>query len=269
MLGDSVPFGAGVEDDQTYPYYLAKKTSLKVINGGVPSYSLRQAFKRWEDDFAHIKPKIVTLHSSNDVSLLTHYKDTWTPKTTWEYHGPVRIPAFVNIALFHYSSSLIKKLRHYQSLMKKPKSEASDLSFGSPVSDDTRLMFLEKMAETIDKAIQYSLKTRAILVLIPINPMYYMIEAEKNTSVVVKHKNDQSFFNIIERVCRDLNMLMMRQANVYPHVYFFDVLTQMDTLDRNILYLDFIHHTPAGNEVFEIFFDNFLKDSGLKEKPAA
>src|SRR5690348_8159662 len=51
VLGDSVPFGAGVGDDSTFSVRLQEKLDRQgyryfVLNAGVPSYNLRQSLDR-------------------------------------------------------------------------------------------------------------------------------------------------------------------------------------------------------------------------------
>src|SRR5262249_25311936 len=87
-LGDSVPFGAGVRDEETYPSSLAaklaaSKADVGVLNAGVASYNLRQSFDRLRKDvFAHYPSNrilLVTVEAANDISLLTYYGSNWDP----------------------------------------------------------------------------------------------------------------------------------------------------------------------------------------------
>ena len=46
-----------------------------------------------------------------------------------------------------------------------------------------------------------------------------------------------------------------------PGVYFFDMRPVMDSQDRDMLYVDFIHHTPEGNRlVADTLFEFLMKD---------
>lgn len=44
MLGDSFIFGIGLNENQTVPYYLREFSGLKVVNAGVPNYSVDNAY---------------------------------------------------------------------------------------------------------------------------------------------------------------------------------------------------------------------------------
>jgi hypothetical protein len=89
-LGDSVPFGAGVRDDETYPAILDTLvgpafSGMRVLNAGVSSYNIRQSFDRLQYDvLKHYEKqvRVVTLQAANDVSLLTWYRQAWTPEVT-------------------------------------------------------------------------------------------------------------------------------------------------------------------------------------------
>jgi hypothetical protein len=90
--GDSVPFGAGVRDNETYSSYLAQSLAREglmvgVINAGVPSYNLRQSFDRLHTDVLDQSLSsriiVVTLEAANDISLVSHYKEDWNPDRTW------------------------------------------------------------------------------------------------------------------------------------------------------------------------------------------
>ena len=72
-LGDSVPYGHGLRDEQTYPFELSRLmkeagSPLAVINAGVQSYNLQQSIEHfYRDAMAHYRPVVVTLQTANDV----------------------------------------------------------------------------------------------------------------------------------------------------------------------------------------------------------
>lgn len=77
-LGDSVPFGQGVRDTQTYPALLG------ALNAGVSSYNIRQSLDRYEIDVlgqGYKAPRAVTIHAANDVSLFLELGPRWTPES--------------------------------------------------------------------------------------------------------------------------------------------------------------------------------------------
>ncbi|MDP2964825.1 MAG: SGNH/GDSL hydrolase family protein [Pelolinea sp.] len=85
-LGDSVPFGAGIGNKDTYLFYLAQNLTSEgfkyyVINAGVPSYNLRQSFDRLKFDiYNHVDEedvKVITIQAANDISLPWSWKIFW------------------------------------------------------------------------------------------------------------------------------------------------------------------------------------------------
>ena len=56
FLGDSIPFGWGVNAEDSFPYILNKyNRKLSVINAALPSYSLAQAVERYKKEFKDLK----------------------------------------------------------------------------------------------------------------------------------------------------------------------------------------------------------------------
>src|SRR5262249_19311704 len=89
VLGESVPVGYVTSDDDTYPDLLDRlfrdhHRAERVVNAGVPSYNFRQALDRYRIDVRpRYKPEVVVLQAANDISLLTEYRERWTPDVTW------------------------------------------------------------------------------------------------------------------------------------------------------------------------------------------
>lgn len=69
VIGDSVAFGLGVNDDETVSYYLSQKLKkYQVLNLAVPGYSIDQYYLTLKRHISKTKPKliIVVLFSGND-----------------------------------------------------------------------------------------------------------------------------------------------------------------------------------------------------------
>ena len=89
VLGDSVTFGVGVSENETYPYFLErqlKKNGIKDIlvhNAGVSGYGVDQEFLYLRDDILpRIKPDLVVwsinvndVYDSNSACLFTKKRD--------------------------------------------------------------------------------------------------------------------------------------------------------------------------------------------------
>ena len=66
-LGDSITFGWGVAEEESYPRVMEREmnrgagTPWQVINGGVPGYDLERVLGRMERDMLALRPDLVTL----------------------------------------------------------------------------------------------------------------------------------------------------------------------------------------------------------------
>ena len=118
-LGDSKSFGVGARDEETYAYYIGQRlekdgSPIRAVNGGVPSYNMRQVLDRFKIDvLPNYNPKIVILQGAfNDISLLTYYRENWNPDRTWadirfaEFTEP--LPGFQKIATMYYFNRAIE-----------------------------------------------------------------------------------------------------------------------------------------------------------------
>lgn len=68
VIGDSITFGYGVNDEETVPANLQKLTSdYRVINAGVAGYNLSQEMAVWTEKIAPLNPEVLV--------LITHFND--------------------------------------------------------------------------------------------------------------------------------------------------------------------------------------------------
>jgi|GEM_PF-6371528 len=72
MLGDSMVFGIGLNDDETISYYLEEISGAKVINAGVPGYSIDNAYVALQK-YDPEKITIVGFFLANDVTDLKNH----------------------------------------------------------------------------------------------------------------------------------------------------------------------------------------------------
>ena len=173
-LGDSVPFGAGIGNDATYPYFLAQTLSndglrYYVINAGVPSYNYLQSFDRLENEVMQNvnkeKIRVVTLQAANDISLFLYYRENWAPDITW---ADVRF----NIKPFPFSN--FSAISYYLSqLISQPKGVDKEFSAD---------LMLETLEHTLTSELEnlFNIKNDLVVVLLPVNPFYYQTKNIKN-----------------------------------------------------------------------------------------
>ncbi len=265
-LGDSVPFGAGIGNEVTYPAFLAETLAAKgyryyVINAGVPSYNLKQSFEKLKIEvFSHVKPsnvQVVTVQAANDVSLLTYYRENWTTDLTW---ADVRfnitpVPFSKYLAISHYLSQWLSH----------PKGSLADYD-PSIMLAALRQLLMEEMANLKRENDQIS------VILLPINPFYYQIEnTDRSTSLNrwEQYGAPQSgLVNTWDVLIRDFNDVLVDVSNQWEHVYFLDVRILMDQMEREGLYEDYIHLTETGSKLQAEFVTQFMEENRLIEGSA-
>jgi hypothetical protein len=84
VLGDSVTFGAGVADDETFAHLLGRR-GLTVANFGVPGWGIDQSLLRFEREGAAFRPTVVALNvclanDLADIMLASYLYDPQWPK---------------------------------------------------------------------------------------------------------------------------------------------------------------------------------------------
>ncbi len=269
--GDSVPFGAGVKDDETYCSYLARLLPANglacgVLNAGVPSYNLRQTFDRIRLD---VLPRVragrtvvVVVEAANDISLLTHYKDDWTPDRTWAdarwSASWVGRPLIQKIALVFYLTALHDGERSgaapAQTQPERPATDAKTDRSGEALDNvravlRTELAFLQGRSVTV--------------VLLPINPFYYQTAGRDKNRALRNWEKMRQYVEGWDRLLARYNDVLADTSREFPNAYFFDTRPIMDGLDRDAMYLDYIHHSPLGNQVRARALLDFLMEHRL------
>jgi hypothetical protein len=258
MLGDSVPFGSGVHDTKTYPYHLSREYGLKVINGGVPSYTYWQSLARWKKDFGHLNPKIVTFQATNDLPLVTHFQDKWYPKITWlDYRWPrqatLKKHALRKSALFHYVATAFDR------------NQSADFDEKHhPLTGEIRKNFFAHISTSIDEIAAHGVQKDAAVILVASNPFWYTDKLEKNAALQWT-KDVAAGFKTGFEPYQAINSLLKHKAEQYDNVYFFDIQTLMNRMNRAELFHDPIHHNDHGNRVFARLLYEFMQKHGLLE----
>jgi len=67
-FGDSLTYGTGAKDDESYPMVLQELTGLKVINVGIPGEESKSGLSRLPEVLEQYKPQLLILcHGGNDL----------------------------------------------------------------------------------------------------------------------------------------------------------------------------------------------------------
>jgi hypothetical protein len=244
-LGDSVPFGAGVSDEETYGSCLdtllqQEGASLRVINAGVPSYNYRQSIDRFKIDVLHHhKPVIVTLQAANDMSLLTYYRDRWNPDLTWadvrmSGHWAQR-PGIQKCALFYYCAKALG-----------PREAIPGIIAPGTGSCHTGPM-LSNVKNELSSFGRFCRDQSITLILMPVDPFYYQTWHLERNATLSRWKDSGEFIQLWQPVAADINGMLSQIAREDSSIYFFDTRKLLDSEDRDLMYVDHIHYSPEGN----------------------
>jgi lysophospholipase L1-like esterase len=269
--GDSVPFGAGVKDHETYSSYLAQLLPANgwaggVLNAGVPSYNLRQTFDRIRLDVLPRVPSarivVVVIEAANDVSLLTYYKEGWTPDRTW---ADVRWsaswltwPQFQKVALVFYSAELGGRDR---SAAVPPQAPIVKSFPGAP--DDKSGKALDNVRKVLRTELAFLRDHSIPVVLLPINPFYYQTAGRDKNPTLRNWVKMRQYVEDWDGWIAQYNDVLAGTSKEFPNAYFFDMRPVMDAFDRDAMYLDFLHHSPLGNQIQATALLDFLIKRGL------
>ena len=239
FLGDSVPFGWGVDGAYSVPslcYDMLKKNFPErygVINVAIPSYSLYQAIQRYEIEIRGKYPvKVVILQTYDPVTQFVIWGRKWNERMSWtsgntllatknilgEYN---RGASFLNkySMLFHMFITRILPQRGMSSHLKLTDQAAFDLF------EKENLSLLESFYQLLQK-------DHATLVLVPMNPM------RQHPSCT------DTFVNKELVVINRLNEVFRKFASSKQDVYFFDVRSyfgQFEPIERRELFLNGLH----------------------------
>ncbi|MBF0353655.1 MAG: SGNH/GDSL hydrolase family protein [Alphaproteobacteria bacterium] len=94
FLGDSVPFGWGLDAEYSTPAQLERflaeaGRAQPILNAAIPSYSLHQAIERYLLEIAGRHPiEVIVLWSYDPVTQLALLGNQWTPDINWTTQSP-------------------------------------------------------------------------------------------------------------------------------------------------------------------------------------
>ncbi len=254
-LGDSVPFGAGVSNDETYPFYLQavfkkKGFNRNVLNAGVPSYNLRQSLDRFHFDvWPYYKPYLVTLEAANDISLLTQYREKWNPNLTWaSIRWSKMWTSNIRSALFYYAFNL----RWGRQTDEIEKHEAY-----------TARLMVKNVANVLEAELKFFNENNIVVILLPINPFYYHKNQIERNEQLSNWKLYETYYKLWGYIIDEYNEAFKSASLNWHNVFYFDTRALMDQLNRDEVYNDFIHYSPQGNKVMATALYEFMEENQL------
>lgn len=250
VIGDSVPFGASVRDDETYPSVLARQLradgrQLGVVNAGVASYNTQQSFDRLRIDvLRHFKPEqiaAVIFNATNDISLVDYNRGYYVPGMTWARGRnlvPLR-PPWQRFALAYYASPADQR----------PAGPA--VPYASRAAEDDAM--LDHVRTNLREALGYWAQWKTPIILLPINPFYYQIRnLQKNGRLRVMddvYHGRLTEMKDWDALTRRFNQLLEETAAEFPNVRFLETRAIFDDEDRDSAYDGYSHLSPAGHQL--------------------
>jgi len=105
-FGDSLTYGTGARDDQSYPAALAARSGRKVINAGIPGEETAGGLRRLPGLLDRFRPNLLILtHGGNDIlrkrdATVTEANIRAMIRASRERNIPVVMIAVPNVGLF-------------------------------------------------------------------------------------------------------------------------------------------------------------------------
>ena len=223
FLGDSVPFGWGVGDDETVPskFYrfleqVEDEPSYGVVNGAIPSYSLYQAIKRYDYEIRHTLPvKYIVLQTYDPVNQFEKFGRQWHKNLNWytQRWAAVSTPPLLKYSALYW---LLTESRRFVS---NPELDPND-----------RIAFDNFQAENIASLDELHALLRADevgLILLPVT----VPEAAKQKKSAAR-----------QAAIAAHNETLKDYAAAHPDVYFFDVEAYLYQYGADDVFIDSCCH---------------------------
>ena len=230
FIGDSVTFGYGVNYKDSIPGNIESiNNSLLSINASVPSYSIVQSVKKFEDEFRNTKNiKYVFLKIYNPTDMYLMLGKKWKKEINWYNYMNFlnkdkfifkykKIPFWGDINFFKILRKIyIMYFFRTSEFMINKRDKASDMEFTQHINDE-----LNKLYNLLDKD--------TILILTPvINPSITKNNLNSEISSDID-LNRQEIINLINN-----ELILFNKKNVI----FFDTIKILKSYSEETLFID-------------------------------
>ena len=195
FLGDSVPFGWGVNYENSVPFYFQKSNkNLSILNGAVPSYSLAQSVERFFIEFKNIENlEYVYLQIYGPAPIYGLLGKKWeiddNYATLHKYIFRENNMIDIDIPLYGepYFSQLLKK-KIYRIKIKKLKQIKA--------SKESEIKYLQHIDDNLNKLYEYLNKKKIKLILSPIaipDSTYRGLDKQNQKSITLLNNKFKNF----------------------------------------------------------------------------
>lgn len=269
FLGDSVPFGWGINGEQSVPSQFYSLVNSKfpfqygVINAAIPSYSLYQAIKRYEYELHGKFPvKYIILQIYDPVAQFLIWGRKWNKQMCWTSKDSMIVARDITkqrkprLFFLHKYSSIYHAINVLNKKLKRKQEQASLLD----INDTEAFSFFEQENFSVLENFYNLLKEEEItLIILPVNPTHGIsIEKTKITSNSGAQEEKEAM------VIAELNRILEKFASLHKNVYFFDLVPYFDKIGREGLFIDdCCHLSEKGAQQEAEFVFEHLQINGL------
>jgi len=256
LVGDSVTFGLGVNNDETVSHYLQKKhKQYQFLNLGVPGYGIGQYFLNLKRHIDNLNPKLIILiiYTSNDLEETRKDTRYGISKPFFIYQEGDLVYLNPNISKYScsniYSRSRILKHLTPNYIKDQCKSRVIDRNKAS-----------RTIAKLIDEIRILGFK-KGILTLIVLSPS--LTAVERINCIQNKGQNSCKDLDIGFKVFYNYFSQMMKLYKL-PHIDFLQNILEYSK-NNNIKFLyrnngkDIHHYSPMGNKLLANTILNRIK----------
>ena len=231
-LGESTTFGWMVKDNETYPYYLAKDIqtkypNIKIINGGIPSYTSSQVL-------VYLKEILSQKKIHPDMVLINiMWNDIWY-STIKDWHS--------NILIYQKPPEwmiFLSKNSHFFQLLRKKMSQSKE----EPLTNRFNQEALEYYKHNIEEMIALCKDAHVPLAFIepPLDADHISKKGLNEFHIRYTKpfliKMGKTYFNTLKQVASTKNISVIEHS------------LGLKNLHQKTLFLDALHPTPQGNMI--------------------
>ena len=228
FVGDSVPFGYGLDAEESLPFYFQNyNKNLIVLNGAIPAYSISQTVERYNKEFKDIKNiKYIYLQVASPAQEYGMFGVDWQPSDAWTFAEQVLKPYHLtNISIPYYGDSFFldfvrKKI--YRRAAKKKKLQ----TFKKQHNKQSDIKFVNHLNLNLNNLYNLIKNHNIILILSPISAPKF---SAKNRTVGY------------ERAIKLLNKTFSDFSLKRSDVLYFNISSELN-INSKEMFLDYAGH---------------------------
>ena len=246
FIGDSVPFGYGLDAEESLPFYFQNyNKDLIVFNGAIPAYSIAQTVERYNKEFKDIKNiKYIYLHVSSPAQQYGMFGVDWQASDSWTFVDQVLRPYHLtNISIPYYGDSFFLDFVRKKIVRRAAKKKKLQ-TFKKQHNKQSDIKFVNHLNLNLDYLYNLIKNHSLILILSPISTPKF---SAKNRTVGYK------------RAIKLLNKTFSDFSLKRSDVLYFDVSSELN-INSKEMFLDYAGHlSKKGAELMAKKLTEFIK----------